>query len=482
MDESLPDNTKRLLEDLKQGPLAYDKRKAAEELEKLPDSNEDVVRALVVAETSDPHIGVREAAAQALLGAAHVAIIQSSRDLAEWKRVTEQTARRRIADEAIKASRSWFERCWYLLLFPVFLCSAGVQLTTTLPPIIVGMVFSFIIVRIAANFDRAWKKGLFTVLTPILILVTAALSARIRYYDWPFEWSDLVHPYLTMEQRFWRPVIYGVGGLIAMLLTVGTIWFFKSFARDKRTRGSRELEVLSMSGNVSEQPRSDIAGNWTCPKCGRENLSDLRFCWSCESAESSSVSQIEDNSVLTAGAIAQIQREKPIENDDLATIHIRRGSQFTGAALSFKVFINDVEAGHIKRKGQEMSFPVRPGRKSIQIKTPLRNSNILTVDVSTNETITLDCGIDSTGFYLRDPSSRWSSSQVTAEQDTAENYNTWMLKRWYIVLICIIAGSFLIGGLFPEGIMVYGLPLRAGIGVAVGFLLSYLIYKTRISQ
>jgi hypothetical protein len=234
MDESLTDNTKRLLEDLKQGPLAYDRRKAAEELGKSPDSNEDVVRALVVAETSDPDTGVRETAAQALFGAAHVAAIQSNRDLAEWKRATEQIARQRTANEAIKASRTWFERYWYLLFFPVFLCSAGAQFTTTLPSIVVGIICSFIIVRIAADFGSAWKKGLFIVLTPTIILIVAWFVAGSSAYNWPFEWSDVNNPYLTIEQRFWRAVIDGVGGIIATLVAVSVIWSFKSFARDKR--------------------------------------------------------------------------------------------------------------------------------------------------------------------------------------------------------------------------------------------------------
>ena len=171
-----------------------------------------------------------------------------------------------------------------------------------------------------------------------------------------------------------------------------------------------------------------------------------------------------------------------MENSNLATVHIRRGSQFTGAALSFKVFINDTEVGRIKQRGQEMSFPVQPGSSLVQIRTLFRNSNPLTVNVSPNETITLDCGIDSTGFYLKDPNSDVSAGQYTDERDSTESYNTWMVKRWYIALICIIVGSFLIGGLFPGGIWVGEIPLRSAIGLVVGFLLSYLAYKLSRSQ
>ncbi len=54
------------------------------------------------------------------------------------------------------------------------------------------------------------------------------------------------------------------------------------------------------------------------------------------------------------------------------------------------------------------------------------------------------------------------------------SYDTWMKKRWYIVVICVLIGSASIGAVFPEGI---GGGLTAGIGVAAGFLLSYLVYK-----
>ena len=167
-----------------------------------------------------------------------------------------------------------------------------------------------------------------------------------------------------------------------------------------------------------------------------------------------------------------------MENNNTATIHIRRSSHFVGAALSFKVFINDIEVGRIKRKGQDMSFSVQSGKNLVQIKTLFRKSNSLTVEVTPDETITLDCGIDSTGFYLKDPDSKSS----TGEQNVVENFDRWIWKRWYVVLLCVLIGSGLMGALFPGGIYIGGLRLTAAVGMALGFLVSYLIYKAQSSQ
>lgn len=166
-------------------------------------------------------------------------------------------------------------------------------------------------------------------------------------------------------------------------------------------------------------------------------------------------------------------------SNNSTTIQIRRSSQFEGAALAFKVFINGIEVGRIKRKGQEMSFPIQSGRNLVQVKTLFRKTNPLVLEVSLKESITLDCGTDSTGFYLRDSK---GVNPTIDNQYTVETYDAWMKSKWYIVLICIIIGSFVVGALFPDGIRIGGLRLTAGIGVAAGFLLSYLVYKIKSPQ
>ena len=73
----------RLIKTLKQGGLAFNRKEAAEQIEKLPSSSEALVAALVQAREFDENEEVRKAAAKALQAPGHRAILDRNPNLAE---------------------------------------------------------------------------------------------------------------------------------------------------------------------------------------------------------------------------------------------------------------------------------------------------------------------------------------------------------------------------------------------------------------
>ncbi len=163
--------------------------------------------------------------------------------------------------------------------------------------------------------------------------------------------------------------------------------------------------------------------------------------------------------------------------DKSSTIHIRRNPHFIGVAVKFKVFINGIEVGGINVIAREVQFSTRAGENEIQIKTIFKESKILTIETNSDETTFLECGMASMNIYLKDPSSKSSDDQLDNELNTIETYETWAMKRWYVFLICILAGTYIVG--FGVGTVTPGTVggCTAGTGVAVGFGFNYLIYR-----
>ena len=161
------------------------------------------------------------------------------------------------------------------------------------------------------------------------------------------------------------------------------------------------------------------------------------------------------------------------ERNNSSTILIQRKSQFQGGAIPFKVFINNIEAGRLK-KGETLKLSVKPNELTLQIKTWSNKSKPLSIKVSPGQTITLDCGLSASGLYLTDPDNL--SKDDLAQQDTEASYSNWATENWYTVGLCIILCSGLVGAIFWQSV---GGGWTGGLGVLCGYLMSYIIYKTR---
>ena len=165
-----------------------------------------------------------------------------------------------------------------------------------------------------------------------------------------------------------------------------------------------------------------------------------------------------------------------MESNDFAVINIRRDRIFAGGVIPFNVVVNGIVVGNIKF-GQEKDFIIKPGENTIQVKTLLRNSNLLVLKTTHEEVITLVCGIDSSGLYLRDPS-RTSDMMDNSHYTYRKNsFDEWLRKRWYIALICIVLASAFVGAAFPNGVIIGGIRLSTTTGFILGSLLTYMIYK-----
>jgi formate hydrogenlyase subunit 3/multisubunit Na+/H+ antiporter MnhD subunit len=136
-------------------------------------------------------------------------------------------------EKAESTGKDWYRRYWYFCLFPAFVCAAGTQWTLKFPTVITGFVCSLVIVRIAIKIENIWWRSLFILLVPVVLVGFVAFYSFNNSYEPLFYNADINNPYLDNYKNFWRAVIAGIGGLIAVLVGAGATWVFSASNKDR---------------------------------------------------------------------------------------------------------------------------------------------------------------------------------------------------------------------------------------------------------
>jgi hypothetical protein len=81
----------------------------------------------------------------------------------------------------------------------------------------------------------------------------------------------------------------------------------------------------------------------------------------------------------------------------MATIKVRRGSEWVGRLRAYRVLLDGTDIGHIRRN-EEQTFPLPAGNHELQIKVDWCSSEPLRFSIAEAETATFECGSNAGPF------------------------------------------------------------------------------------
>ncbi|MGE5252088.1 MAG: HEAT repeat domain-containing protein [Bacteroidota bacterium] len=165
MQSSTPVELKKTLEDLGESPFTFQRREAAHALGHVHETSEEILRALIAAETLDSDPAVRSAAAQSLQEGVHRAFLEAHPDFtAEAAALAERNQKERQRTEEEGLIDDFIERrgrlrrrlLGFALVFVVWWWTFLLPFDLVLPAYIMGSVL--VLLYLGYVFWWSWKN------------------------------------------------------------------------------------------------------------------------------------------------------------------------------------------------------------------------------------------------------------------------------------------------------------------------------------